>query len=116
MLFQFDCLSSPLQKEPPKLDLFDDIANIKDAEEYDKFYIQYIKNASQDLEDLRNNIIHSIQEKTKAELLLSKENLKLKRKYFIPVISSWCTDNGGRVGLMRESTASTSGGIFKSKA
>ena len=27
----------------------------------DKFYIQYIKNASQDLEDLRNNIIHSIQ-------------------------------------------------------
>lgn len=34
MLFQFDCLSSPLQKEPPKLDLFDDIANIKDAEEY----------------------------------------------------------------------------------
>lgn len=71
-------LQQQTEKEPPKLDLFDDIANIKDAEEYDKFYIQYIKNASQDLEDLRNNIIHSIQEKTKAELLLSKENLKLK--------------------------------------
>ena len=34
LLSAWCCLSSPLQKEPAKLDLFDDIANIKDAEEY----------------------------------------------------------------------------------
>lgn len=71
-------LQQQIEKEPEKLDLFDDIANIKDAEEYDKFYVQYINNASRDLEELRNSIVQHIQDKTKAEQFLSKENMKLK--------------------------------------
>lgn len=70
-------LQQQVEKEPT-LDTFRDIDNIKDAQEYDKFYIQYMNRISQDLEDLRNGVIQHIQDKTKAEQLLSKENMKLK--------------------------------------
>jgi len=71
-------LQQQIEKEPEKVDLFQDLENLKDAQEYDKFYIQYINHVSQDLENLRNSIIQHIQDKTKAEQLLSKENMKLK--------------------------------------
>jgi len=71
-------LQQQLEKEPQKVDLFQDTENLKDAQEYDTFYIQYINHVSQDLENLKNSIIQYIQEKTKAEQLLTKENMKLK--------------------------------------
>ncbi|KAJ7378192.1 hypothetical protein OS493_024139 [Desmophyllum pertusum] len=71
-------LQQQLEKEPHKVDLFQDTENLKDAQEYDKFYVQYINHVSQDLENLKNSIIQYIQEKTKAEQLLTKENMKLK--------------------------------------
>ncbi|RMX51012.1 hypothetical protein pdam_00018448 [Pocillopora damicornis] len=69
-------LQQQLEKEPQKIDLFEE--NLKDVQEYDKFYIQYVNHVSQDLENLKNSIIQYIQEKTKAEQLLAKENMKLK--------------------------------------
>ncbi|KAL9965939.1 hypothetical protein ACROYT_G029806 [Oculina patagonica] len=71
-------LQQQLEKEPQKVDLFQDTENLKDAQEYDKFYIQYINHVSRELGNLKNSIIQYIQEKTKAEQLLTKENMKLK--------------------------------------
>lgn len=71
-------LQQQIEKEPAKVDLFLDLENLKDAQEYDKFYIKYVNHVSQELENLRNSIIQFIQDKTKAEQLLSKENMKLK--------------------------------------
>lgn len=71
-------LQQQLEKDPQKVDLFQDTENLKDAQEYDNFYIQYINHVSQDLENLKNSIIQYIQEKTKAEQSLTKENMKLK--------------------------------------
>ncbi|KAM7431482.1 hypothetical protein ABFA07_017968 [Porites harrisoni] len=71
-------LQEQVEKEPPKVDLFQDTENLTDAQEYDKFYIQYVNHVSEGLENLRNSMIQYIQDKTKAEQLLSKENMKLK--------------------------------------
>jgi len=76
-------LQQQLEKEPQDIDLFQQTENVKDAQEYDKFYIQYINHVSQDLENLKNSIFQYIQEKTKAEQLLTKENMKLKREYTV---------------------------------